>query len=93
MWNMIKTSVSSPYDKTMGDRAVADNSGRFKPIVLEVSIFQGQVTVKSSQNLEASEQDSAMALRIEQLIYRLFRPKTKPLTKQKQISDGKIIDV
>lgn len=99
MWNMIHTSSSFPYDKHEGDRqdaTLARPDQTFEPIVIEVTVFKGEATVVVKTSRLASTNDSALAVRVEQVIRKLFQKKQKPQEKnpeQKKLDDGKTIDI
>lgn len=94
---MVSTSAGAAYDKSPGDRNTADDSGRFEPIKLEVTVFKGKVAVKVINSKLASAQDSVLAITIEKAINELFvfeRKKPEPKTPDsKQLKDGKSIDI
>lgn len=96
MWNMISTSAGGAYDKTPGDRARADDSGRFEAVLIDVVVWQNKVTVHVHPARKASEEDSVKAICIEKAINELFvfeRARAPEDPKVKKLTDGKTIDV
>lgn len=92
MWNATNNALGGAYDKEPGDRYVAKKDKDFKPYVIEVRVFCGEVKINVVADRLVSGQDLAIGLTAEKLIREIFE--NNPVeTKIKKLNDGKTIDI